>query len=317
MHNRSETKRGIFSAIIRANRRIGERFYRLRLEFYGEAVQVFAKCQPGQFIQIDLSGAALPEPKAIPAELADKAARSILLRRPFSFADLTSKTNAASAEILYCVVGPASLRMTTLSPGRAISVIGPLGKGFWVPKGKKRALLAAGGMGAGPLLHLARYLTAEYPTMEVTAFAGAKSAKELPFERKLDEIAQGLGFSLAEFASFGIESLVATDDGSAGYHGLVTDCLKEWLGHAGLRANETVIYACGPEAMLAGTAQLAAEHKVDCQVSMERMMACGIGVCQSCAVECKTDRSNETVYKLCCKDGPVFDAKEVMFASPR
>jgi dihydroorotate dehydrogenase electron transfer subunit len=147
----------------------------------------------------------------------------------------------------------------------------------------------------------------------VTAFAGAKTAKELPFERKLDEISQRLGFSLAEFAQYGIESLVATDDGSAEYHGLVTDCVIDWLDKANLRPGETVMYGCGPEAMLARLAEIAEQRSIECQVSMERLMACGIGLCQSCAVECKADQDQETVYKLCCKDGPVFDTKEVVF----
>ncbi len=77
----------------------------------------------------------------------------------------------------------------------------------------------------------------------------------------------------------------------------------------------TIIYACGPEAMLARVAQIAKDKAIDCQVSMEQMMACGIGVCQSCAVQCRVSGSNETIYKLCCEDGPVFDSREVVFSS--
>jgi dihydroorotate dehydrogenase electron transfer subunit len=65
--------------------------------------------------------------------------------------------------------------------------------------------------------------------------------------------------------------------------------------------------------MLSQVAKISQENNIDCQVSMERMMACGIGLCQSCAIECKTENPNQTIYKLCCKDGPVFDAKEVVF----
>jgi dihydroorotate dehydrogenase electron transfer subunit len=74
-----------------------------------------------------------------------------------------------------------------------------------------------------------------------------------------------------------------------------------------------IIYSCGPEKMLAKVTEIAIEREIDCQVSMEQMMACGFGVCQSCAVECKASDAGKTVYKLCCKDGPVFDAKEVVF----
>ena len=76
-----------------------------------------------------------------------------------------------------------------------------------------------------------------------------------------------------------------------------------------------IVYACGPERMLEAVAQIAAERDIDCQVSMERRMACGIGLCQSCAIECRVEDSTETVYKLCCQDGPVFDAREVVFGA--
>jgi dihydroorotate dehydrogenase electron transfer subunit len=313
MKERSLPNKGLFTAAVRANRQIGPRFYRITLEFSADGAKAMADCQPGQFVQVDLSAAAVPTAKAIPRDLIDKAQRRILLRRPFSFADVTVKGSKTLADILYCVVGPGSLRMTTLSAGDSVSVIGPLGNGFSVPQGKKTALLVAGGMGAGPLQHLGKVLAAEHSDINVIAFAGAKAAQALPFEKRLDQISQELGFSLAEYAEHGIESLVATDDGSAGYKGPVTECVADWLDRANLSGAETVIYGCGPEAMLAHLAKIAAERKIDCQVSMERLMACGIGLCQSCAVECKTDRNQETVYKLCCQDGPVFGTREVVF----
>jgi len=311
--NSSQANKGVFSAAVRANKKIGPRFYRISLEFAGSGAEAMSDCRPGQFVELDLAGTALPAAEAIPEDLVDKAGRRILLRRPFSFADVTVKGHKTFGEILYCVVGPGTLRMTMLSAGDSISVIGPLGRGFWVPEGKRTALLAVGGIGAGPLQHLAKILTADHPDIRVMAFAGAKTAQELPFERKLDEISQNLGFSLAEFAAYGIESLIATDDGSAGYEGLVTDCVVEWLARYTSGFGDMIIYACGPEAMLARVAEIAAERNIDCQVSMERLMACGIGLCQSCAVECRTDRSGETVYKLCCRDGPVFDGREISF----
>ena len=311
----STAKRGAYLAAICANKQIGERFYRLGLEFSGAGAEAFAKVQAGQFAQLDVSGAALPPAETIPEELADVAGRKVLLRRPFSFVDVTTKDDRTLVDILYCVVGPATLRMTTLAAGDSVSIIGPLGNGFRVPEGKKTALLVAGGMGAGPLQHLAKILTADFPGIEVIAFAGAKTAEELPFERQLDKIAQQLEFSLPEFAKYGVQSLVATDDGSAGFAGPVTDCFSEWLGKSDSAGESTVIYSCGPEQMLTRVAEIAKARNIDCQVSMERQMACGIGVCQSCAVECRVAGSNETVYKLCCEDGPVFDSKEVVFSS--
>ncbi len=309
----SATKRGEYWATVRANKQIGERFYRLGLEFSGAGAEAFARVQAGQFAELDLSSAALPSAETIPQELVDAAGRKILLRRPFSFADVDTRDDRTLVDILYCVVGPATLRMTTLAAGGSVSVIGPLGNGFRVPDGKKTALLAAGGMGAGPLQHLAKILTADFPQIDAVAFAGAKTAEELPFERRLDKIAQQLEFSLPEFARYGVRSLVATDDGSAGFAGPVTDCFSEWLGKSDLAGESMVIYSCGPEQMLARVAEIAKTRNIDCQVSMERRMACGIGICQSCAVECRVADSAETVYKLCCEDGPVFDSKEVVF----
>lgn len=307
--------RGEFLASVCANKRIGQRFYRLGLEFSGAGAAAFSKSGAGQFAEIDLRGAALPSAEAIPENLADAAQRKILLRRPFSFCDVISRKGKTIVDILYCVVGPASLRMTTLSAGKTVSVIGPLGNGFHVPEDKKTALLVAGGMGAGPLLLLAKVLTTDWSKINVIAFAGAQTKAEMPFGKPLDEISQQLGFSLAEFAEYGVESLVATDDGTAGYEGLITDCFSEWLGRHSLAAKDTIIYSCGPEAMLAKVTKIAKERAIDCQVSMERRMACGIGLCQSCAVECRVNGSNETVYKLCCKDGPVFNSCELVFSS--
>lgn len=307
------TNRGQFYAVVSFNRRIGDRFYRLGLDLSGAGAKAFAGAGPGQFAQLDVCGTALPQAKHIPKDLVDTSRREILLRRPFSFADVISKDNETLVDILYRVTGPSSLRMTTLAPGNKISIIGPLGNGFSVPKEKKTALLVCGGIGAGPLLHLAKYLTDERADIRVIAFVGAKNVKKLPFERRLDEISTRLGFSIAEFGKYGIESMVATDDGSAGFKGFVTDCLLEWLEQNHPAEQDAVIYGCGPEVMLAKTATIAKENKMDCQVSMERMMACGIGVCQSCVVECKTGTLEKSVYKLCCEYGPVFDSKEVVF----
>jgi len=304
----SSSDKGQFFAAVRANKQIGRpapassdasrgggRFYRLGLEFTGDGAKAFAKFRPGQFAEFDLCGTALPPADKIPEDLADASQRNILLRRPFSFADVYSEKDKTLAELLYYVVGPASLRMTTLAAGNSVSVIGPLGNGFWIPADKKRALLVAGGMGAPPLQHLAKVITTDLPNVEVIAFAGARTAKELPFERRLDEISQQLGFSLLEFAKYGLKSQVATDDGSAGFEGLVTDCFKQWINKANPARDSTIIYACGPEAMLAEVAKIAKEKGIDCQVSLERMMACGIGVCQSCAVQCRVNDSSETM----------------------
>ncbi len=299
--------------IVTSNRHISERFYKLRLEFSGTAAEDIKKFKPGQFAQLDLSAAALPPPNRIPQELSDVSGRQVLLRRPFSFTDVAVQKDKTIAELLYRVVGPATLRMTSLAAGDSLNVIGPLGNGFTVPKGKKTALLITGGTGSPPIQCLAKVLAAEYSNIEILVFAGAKTAKELPFENILDQISRQLGFSLPEFAKFGVKSQIATDDGTAGFAGFVTDCVSQWIDKHNPAPESTIIYACGPEAMLAKLSEIANRKTIDCQISMERHMACGFGVCQSCAIECRAKGSSETVYKLCCQDGPVFDAREVIF----
>ncbi|MCL5281674.1 MAG: dihydroorotate dehydrogenase electron transfer subunit [Planctomycetes bacterium] len=311
---KSAMAKGVFTATVTSNRRIRACYWTMDLEFAGAGAKAFAKFQPGQFVQVDVSGLGLPAEDRIPADLRDVSKRSILLRRPFSFAEVTAGREQTCAELLYCMLGPASMRLTTLGRGAALSFIGPLGRGFWVPPGKRLALLVVGGMGAPPIRCLAKLLRAEYPGVNVIAFVGAKTAASLPFEGQFDEMPEQIDSYIPAFAKFGIPSAVTTDDGSAGRRGFITERLAEWLDEQSAGSQDgTIIYACGPEPMLAATARLAADRNIDCQISMERRMACGIGVCQSCAVECRVEGSDETVYQLCCRDGPVFEARTVVF----
>ena len=355
--------KGPFEAIVTFNKALRKCFYRMGLQFTGPGAEAFAKTRPGQFAEFDVSNVALPAPEAIPDELKDAATKQILLRRPFSFARVTKETAGPAAqhgthpsvpltahlstpkttvEIVYCVLGPATIRMTTLAKGNPINIIGPLGNGFSIPAGKKRAILIAGGMGSPPLEHLAQTLTAENPAIDTVAFAGANSLDVMPFEKPLDKISRELGFWLGEFGRYSIASFVATDDGSAGFKGLITDCLLDWLSQNNIDPVQTIIYACGPRPMLAKIASIARDKQIDCQISMEEMMACGIGLCQSCAIKCVAPAGSgvsvggvaplgggipagggvpvggkaptgESINKLCCKDGPVFDAKEIVF----
>ena len=118
-----------------------------------------------------------------------------------------------------------------------------------------------------------------------------------------------------DFQQIGIQAHVATDDGSAGSKEFVTDALSRWLRENQPNPDHTVIYSCGPEPMLAACAAIARQTTIPCQVSMERMMACGIGLCQSCAVVIRPEDPEQPAYKLCCQDGPVFDSREVLFES--
>ena len=297
---KKKTNKGVFSAKVLSNIKTGYCFYKIELEFEGAAAEIYAKTEPGQFAQIDLSRTALPPEDTIAEDIKDSCRRDIILRRPFSFSNVQSRGNKTMVQILYCVVGPASLRMTMLKAGDTVSVIGPLGKGFWMPQGKKIALLAAGGMGSPPVQYLANVLIKNNPEIKVVAFVGAKAKKEFPFDPQ-------------KFTKRKIETIVTTDDGSCDLKGLVTEQLEKWIESNEQKEEEMIIYACGPKAMLARVVEIANSEKIDCQISMERRMACGIGICQGCAVECKMSSSDETIYKMCCTDGPVFDSKEIVF----
>ncbi|MBN2020451.1 MAG: dihydroorotate dehydrogenase electron transfer subunit [Sedimentisphaerales bacterium] len=313
MEEQITQQKGRFEAKVTFHKKLNERFYRLGLLLEGPGASAFEKTIPGQFAQFDVSNMATPSPETIPQDLKDVSTRQVILRRPFSFARVIKEANKTAVEIIYQVLGPGTLRMMTLAKGDTVSVIGPLGRGFTVPQGKKLALLVAGGMGFPPLEHLTQFLTTHYRETEPIAFVGAKSRFDMPFEKQLDEISRELEFSIAEFGRYVVRSFLATDDGSAGFKGTVIDCLLDWFTRNNPEPAQVVIYACGPQPMLARIAQIAAEKQIDCQVSMEEMMACGIGLCQSCVVKCRAQTPGQTIYKLCCKDGPVFDAKDIAF----
>ena len=187
--------------------------------------------------------------------------------------------------------------------GGAVGIIGPLGNGFNIDIGRrrgkdKRVILVAGGNGVAPLLFLAEKLSSGSPVRQsagLTALIGGRSTGHVLCEK--------------EFRETGAKVLVATEDGSRGHKGLVTDLLKNELNrHTGTPAHRhTTIYACGPTGMLKVVAGIAQNNRIPCQVSLEERMACGVGVCLGCPVKVKT----HCEYKMVCKDGPVFDAEDI------
>jgi dihydroorotate dehydrogenase electron transfer subunit len=305
-------RKGDYRAAIAFNDCIARDIYRMGLLFTGPASDAYARLQPGQFAELDLSRTGIPPADKIPAHLEDKLQRQIILRRPFSFSNAVQTEKGVVAELIYAALGPATLRMTTVQPGDTMDVIGPLGRGFQVHPHKQVALLVGGGLGTPPIVHLARKLHFEHPSMKTHAFVGARDYKTLPF----DVQCTNKGLLLPPFEDCQIPYTIATDDGSAGHRGLVTECLTQWLDENRDIPTETIaLFACGPEPMLAALAALAAQQRIDCQVSLERRMACGFNLCQGCAVECRVPGTRETMYRMCCQDGPVFPAKDVIFAS--
>ena len=306
--------KGDYTPLVRFNRQLGPTTYRLGLEFRGNDAQALASFRPGQFVELDVSSAAVPERQHIPIDLRDKAHRHVLLRRPFSPCSVEVKEGIVRLDIIYCVFGPATLRMTTLAPGTRVNLLGPLGNGFPAPRNKKIALLVAGGVGSPPIQHLATDLAIKDKALRIVFFVGAQTITDPPFEAHTT----GQDTIIPELEKHAIETYIATDDGSAGHHGFVTECLEQWLtNHPDQDQREIVIYTCGPEPMLSRVSDMAEAKDIDCYASLERSMACGLGLCQSCAVEVKSPNSSETVYKMCCTNGPVFNTKNVVFANDR
>lgn len=301
----------LFTAVVRQHRVIRPRYQLLTLELDADGSAAFASVKPGQFIEVDVSHLSLPQDKDIPAEILDSAQRNIVLRRPFSFSAVRHTGKSTEIDVSYHVIGPSTVRLMTLTAGDSLHLIGPLGNGFRIDPSRSSAVLIAGGMGSPPIQHLAAYLRSQHPQMKVTAFVGARSLNELPFETGLDPDG---GIDLPAFSAVQVSHAVATDDGSLGVKGFVTQLVDKFLQSPQMQADKTILYACGPEPMLAAVAGLAANIKVPCQLSMERMMACGIGLCQSCAIKTRDPQAEDGwSYRLCCKDGPVLDGKDVIF----
>jgi dihydroorotate dehydrogenase electron transfer subunit len=312
--NCCDTKRikaGVFTASVVYNMPIGERYFRLSMAFEGFGAAAFAGAKAGQFLELQVENLSIPSRAS--EELKDAAIRNPILRRPFSFVDIFQEEGKTIVDIVYCVIGAGTVRLSSLQTNDTVNVIGPLGNGFKASDNCKTAVMIAGGIGCPPIEHFAKQLADNNKNVAIAAFIGAKSACDLPFvsvQRKLKEggdIAQ-----IDEFAKLGAKSFIATDDGSCGFKGVVTAAVEKWFAENTIEAADCEIFACGPQPMLAATAKTASKLGIKCMVSLERMMACGIGLCQSCAVEVEAENGS-TEYKLCCKDGPVFDSEAVVW----
>lgn len=208
-----------------------------------------------------------------------------LLRRPFSLHGFSSDGNIS---LLYRKVGTGTSLMSGLVPGQTVSVMGPLGRGYDITGVEERAYLVAGGLGIAPMPPLAKALE---PACDVTIFYGAKTGSEL----------------IKGIFSDGTKVMEAAEDNSTENNGFVTHFLER-----ALKKNPAPIFSCGPKPMLARVAELAKKYEVNAQVSLEERMACGIGLCQGCAVELIDPGSSTTRYGRVCADGPVFSSEEVV-----
>lgn len=207
-----------------------------------------------------------------------------ILRRPFS----VHRAHQEAIEILYQVLGAGTRELSMKEPGdRTMDAVGPLGHGWEVPDGVAHALIVAGGLGAAPMGMLVEELARR--GVAVVVALGAPTAARLVARETIGAHARRLE--------------LATDDGTAGFCGLVTEVSEALLA----TERFDVVYACGPEAMQRRVAEQARSHGAPCFVSLERSMACGIGVCLSCVVDTVDG------LKRACVEGPVFSAEEVLW----
>jgi dihydroorotate dehydrogenase electron transfer subunit len=209
-----------------------------------------------------------------------------LLRRPISIHSVSGKT----VEFLYDVVGKGTEILSGARVGESIDIIGPLGAGFSLVPGP--AIVVAGGIGVAPLFFLAQKLVKMKKT--VTVLIGGRTKTHV--------------LCAKDFKALGCVVKIATDDGSGGHHGRVTELLEVVLSKPSAMSHEPrAIYACGPHPMLKALAQVAQRKGVSAQVSLETHMACGIGACLGCVV------NTVSGFKRVCKEGPVFGAREIIW----
>jgi dihydroorotate dehydrogenase electron transfer subunit len=228
--------------------------------------------QPGQFAHVRI----LPMKEA-------------LLRRPFSI----FQVNGDTFSILYKIVGKGTDALSRMHASDELSVIAPLGHGFTVPKsGGETPLLVAGGYGMA-----AMFLLAQRSPQKGTAFVGGR--------RRVDILCEN------EFAALGWEVRVATEDGSHGEKGLVTQPLLAELKKPESEIRNPKLYACGPTPMLKAVGKIAEDFNLPTELSMDEHMCCGTGVCLTCVIPVKIGEGWE--YQRTCTEGPVFDSREIIW----
>lgn len=268
-----------FKSMIISNMELSPGYFRLRTT----APPAIGTARPGQFVMVRVLDAIDP-----------------LLRRPFGIFDLgtvsTPFTDCGTQtylEILYKVVGKGTGIMAGLHAGDSLDILGPLGQGFAAGDAAGEKLLVGGGIGLAPLYYLAKELTV---TSRVRLFAGGRTKEDI--------------LCITEFERLGVETYVATDDGTLGDRGLVTEVLER---HLAVGSGERSIFACGPMPMLEAVAGLADRFAISCQVSLEAAMACGMGACLGCVVKGHRHGPESPDFRCVCTEGPVFDQSSLLW----
>jgi dihydroorotate dehydrogenase electron transfer subunit len=255
--------------------------FRLRLDDPTTARAI----RPGQFVMIR------------PASGTDP-----LLGRPFALYDIVRAGDGSPAaiDVVYLVVGRGTAALARLRPGDRVTTWGPLGNGFGPPPGGP-VVLVAGGIGQTPFLALGRWWLGQVGHGEGPT-PRADSVVLLYGVRSRD-----LAAGVEDFEAAGIAVELATDDGSAGHRGRVTDLLARRLDRGERPAK---VLGCGPPAMLEVLSRLVERHGIDCDLSLENHMACGFGACFSCVAPIRQSDGSVDLRRVCV-EGPIFPAREV------
>lgn len=323
------TRRGRFDALVAAQQPLCRDHYRLTVRI--ASPEAFCASQPGQFVQVLCHG---PNPSDLEDRLLtwptgdvprfqrrELVEASPFLRRPFSIAGRRQTPNGTELDIIYRVVGLGTGWLQRMQVGDRVSLIGPLGNAFTLPPDRSIGLLVGGGVGLPPMFYLAEALA--QAGWSGCAFVGATTADLLAMTMTAAPPADGQpAHTAAEFADLGLPVVVTTDDGSCGMRGLITDGLRVFLkAQPAAQRPQTVVFTCGPMAMMKAAADLAHQFDIECQVCTEQSMACGMGTCQSCVVRVRdaaaphgrTSDGIEWRYRLGCTDGPVFSAADLVW----
>lgn len=209
------------------------------------------------------------------------------LRRPISICSVNRGEN--TFDIVFQVRGKGTSLLCHYKAGDELDVIGPLGNGFTKNPNDRSIIVVGGGIGIFPLLQLLK----DHPAEKKTAILGFRTRNYVVLEEKFKKCSDDL--------------IIATDDGSYGEKGFVTDVLEKRIQEVPV----DMVYFCGPTAMMKLGVNILKSRNISCEVSLEERMGCGIGACLVCA--CKTRKGADWDYSHVCKDGPVFNGYDVIF----
>jgi len=342
--------RGEFNAQVLSQQAFGSEHWSMMLQLTGSRVQCFADSRAGQFINIacrnlyvpNNSSTLLRRPFSIadiqvitndiegsydtnPGDFSEKnhGSTAFVEVPPVKISEPSQSQLTVIVEVIYRLLGKGTHWLAQRQPGDSVNLLGPLGNGFTFPdQDFQPAILVGGGVGIPPMYFLAKQLR-QAGHKNIVGFIGCRSKDLIPGILKIDGYKKDEPLrpqmALEQFRRNNVPCVIATDDSSYGFAGNAAQALEQYLDRqSGLEG--ALIYACGPKLMLRAIAMLAQRRNINCQVCLEAYMACGMGICQSCAVPVHTQQqdgqgsgTDKWHYKLVCTNGPVFNANCIIW----